>query len=154
MRFAPIDTRLKELAMRRTSVVVTVALTVTFAASNAEAKLDLYIDKSSQQMSVVQNGYLLYVWPVSTGRDRFTTPSGIYAPERLERSWFSKAYYNTPMPYAIFFHNGYAIHGSYDIARLGGPASHGCVRLHPQDAAMLYGMVGQEGMSRTTIVVH
>src|SRR5712692_8487124 len=85
MRFAPIDTRLRELAMRRTSVVVTVSLTVTFAASNAEAKLDLYIDKSSQQMSVVQNGYLLYVWPISTGRDRFTTPSGIYAPERLER---------------------------------------------------------------------
>src|SRR5260221_3491992 len=153
MRFAPIDTRLKELAMRRTSVVVTVALTVTLAASNAEAKLDLYIDKASQQMSVVQNGYLLYVWPVSTGRDRFTTPSGIYAPERLERSWFSKAYYNSPMPYAIFFHNGYAIHGSYDIERLGGPASHGCIRLHPQNAAMLFTMVEREGPDNTSIVV-
>jgi hypothetical protein len=153
MRFAPIDTRLKELAMRRTSVVVTAALTVAFAASNAEAKLDLYIDKSSQQMSVVQNGYLLYVWPVSTGRDRFTTPSGIYAPERLERSWFSKAYYNAPMPYAIFFHNGYAIHGSYDIERLGGPASHGCIRLHPQNAAMLFTMVEREGPDNTSIVI-
>ena len=139
--------------MRRTSVVVTIALTVTFAASNAEAKLDLYIDKSSQQMSVVQNGYLLYVWPVSTGRDRFATPSGIYAPERLERSWFSKAYYNAPMPYAIFFHNGYAIHGSYDIARLGGPASHGCIRLHPQNAATLFTMVEREGPDNTAIVV-
>src|ERR1700724_1748260 len=153
MRFAPTDTRLKELAMRRTSVVITIAIAATFAASNAEAKLDLYIDKSSQQMSVVQNGYLLYVWPVSTGRDRFTTPSGIYAPERLERSWFSKEYYNAPMPYAIFFHNGYAIHGSYDIARLGGPASHGCVRLYPQHAAILFDMVEREGPGNTTIVV-
>src|SRR5499427_3743241 len=139
--------------MRRSSVIVTIALTVMLSASNAEAKLDLYIDKSTQRMSVVQNGYLLYVWPVSTGRDSFATPSGIYTPERLERSWFSKAYYNTPMPYAIFFHNGYAIHGSYDIARLGGPASHGCIRLHPQNAAMLFAMVEQEGPGNTVIVI-
>jgi hypothetical protein len=145
--------RLTELAMRRVSVTVTIALTVVFAAGSAEAKLDLYVDKSSQRMSVVQDGSLLYVWPVSTGRDSFATPSGIYTPERLERSWFSKAYYNTPMPYAIFFHNGYAIHGSYDIARLGGPASHGCIRLHPQNAAMLFSIVEQEGPSNTTIVV-
>jgi hypothetical protein len=32
---------------------------------------------------------------------------------------------------AIFFDYGFAIHGSNDISRLGGPPSHGCVRLHP-----------------------
>jgi hypothetical protein len=31
--------------------------------------------------------------------------------------WFSTVYYNAPMPHAIFFHGGFAIHGSYDIAR-------------------------------------
>ena len=36
------------------------------------------------------------------------------------------------MPYWIFaFIRGYAIHGTNDLTRLGGPASHGCVRLHP-----------------------
>ena len=139
--------------MRRSSVVITVAFTATIAASAAEANLDLYIDKSSQNISVVQNGSLLYVWPVSTGGDAFSTPNGVYTPERLERSWFSKAYYSSPMPHAIFFHNGYAIHGSYDIARLGGPASHGCVRLHPQNAAMLFAMVEQEGPANTRIVI-
>jgi hypothetical protein len=139
--------------MRRSSVISMIALGAAVAASDAEAKLDLFIDKSAQQISVIQNGRLLYVWPVSTGQDRFSTPSGVYAPERLERTWFSKAYYNAPMPHAIFFHHGFAIHGSYDIARLGGPASHGCVRLHPQDAAVLYGMVEQEGPGNTTIVV-
>lgn len=39
------------------------------------------------------------------------------------------------MPHSIFFHGGYAIHGSYEINRLGGPASHGCIRLHPANAA-------------------
>jgi hypothetical protein len=152
-RFAPVGYRLREHAMRRSSAITIIALGAAVAASDAEAKLDLFIDKSTQQISVIQNGRLLYVWPVSTGQDRFSTPSGVYMPERLERTWFSRAYYNSPMPHAIFFHNGFAIHGSYDIARLGGPASHGCVRLHPQDAALLYGMVEHEGPGNTTIVV-
>ena len=41
-------------------------------------------------------------------------------------------------PLFDFFHGGYAIHGSYEIDRLGGPASHGLVRLHPANAASLY----------------
>jgi len=65
-----------------------------------------------------------------------------------------KLYYNSPMPYSIFFHGGYAIHGSYEINRLGGPASHGCVRLHPSNAATLYALVSREGMGATTIVIH
>src|SRR5260370_11654681 len=137
--------------MRRSSAITISAPGAAVAASDAEAKLDLFIDKSTQQISVIQNGRLLYVWQISTRQDRFSTTSGVYAPERLERTWFSRAYYNSPMPHAIFFHQGFAIHGSYDIARLGGPASHGCVRLHPQDAAMLYGMVEQERPGNTTI---
>ena len=139
--------------MRRSSLITTVALGTAVAASGAEARLDVYVDKSAQRLSVIQNGALLYVWPVSTGHDKFSTPSGVYTPERLERSWFSKAYYNSPMPHAIFFHNGYAIHGSYDISKLGGPASHGCVRLHPRDAALLYALVEREGPGNTAIFV-
>jgi hypothetical protein len=57
------------------------------------------------------------------------------------------------MPHSIFFHGGYAIHGSYEIHRLGGPASHGCIRLHPANAAALFDLVKSEGMTATTIVV-
>src|SRR6266849_1495477 len=139
--------------MCRRVVLIVIALISTVYATNAEARLDLYVDKTTQRIAVVQDGYMRYVWPVSTGRDGYATPNGTYAPERLERSWFSKAYYDAPMPYSIFFHNGYAIHGSYDIARLGGPASHGCIRLYPQHAAILFAMVEQEGPANTTIVV-
>jgi hypothetical protein len=149
--------------MRRSSVAMKIAfgstalgagvLGVAVTASDAEARLDLYVDKSAQQISVIQNGALLYVWPVSTGRDRHSTPSGVYTPERLERSWFSKAYYNAPMPHAIFFHNGYAIHGSQDISKLGGPASLGCVRLHPRNASLLFSMVQRAGPSNTAIFI-
>src|SRR5260221_12500460 len=104
-------------------------------------------------MSVSVDGVPRYRWVVSTGRAGYGTPSGTCRPQRLERTWFSKEYYNSPMPHSIFFHGGYAIHGSYEIHRLGGPASPGCIRLHPANATALFALVKQEGISDTTIVV-
>src|SRR5437660_9943413 len=57
------------------------------------------------------------------------------------------------MPHSIFFHGGYAIHGSYEVSRLGGPASHGCVRLRPSEAATLFRLVQEHGKENTEIVV-
>src|SRR4030081_1353042 len=139
--------------MRRHAVILAAALASLVSIESAEARLDILVDKATQRMLVIQNGYMRYIWPVSTGRDETATPNGVYAPQRLERNWFSTAYYNSPMPYSIFFHNGYAIHGSYAIERLGGPASHGCVRLHPHHAAQLFELVQEEGADKTTIEV-
>ena len=119
----------------------------------AAARVVVTIDKSTQHMSVSVDGTPRYNFAVSTGRAGYGTPNGTYRPQRLARTWFSKKYYNSPMPHSIFFHGGYAIHGSYEISRLGGPASHGCVRLHPSNAATLYALVQKEGTSNTTIVV-
>ncbi len=94
-----------------------------------------------------------YRLAVSTGRAGYGTLNGTYHPQRLAASWFSKLYYNSPMPHSIFFHGGYAIHGSYEINRLGGPASHGCIRLHPANAAALFELVKNQGTAATTIVV-
>jgi hypothetical protein len=121
--------------------------------SPARANVRIEVDKNHQRMSVLVDGSLRYSFVVSTGRASFGTPNGTYHPVRMERSWFSKEYYNSPMPHSIFFHGGYAIHGSYEISRLGGPASHGCIRLHPSNAAALFALVKQEGMGHTTITV-
>ena len=123
------------------------------AIQNARAHVVIHVDKSSQRMTVSVDGERRYSFVVSTARAGYSTPNGVYRPERLERTWFSKKYYNSPMPHSIFFHGGYAIHGSYEISRLGGPASHGCIRLHPQDAAELYGLVQRQGVGDTSIVV-
>ncbi|EKD53634.1 MAG: Enhanced entry protein EnhA [uncultured bacterium] len=40
-----------------------------------------------------------------------------------------------PMPYCMFFHGGFALHGSYEVP--GYNASHGCVRLFISDARWL-----------------
>jgi lipoprotein-anchoring transpeptidase ErfK/SrfK len=124
------------------------------AGDRAQASVVVSIDRARQQMSVSVDGAQRYTWRVSTARRGYITPPGTYHPEMMAKRWFSHLYYNSPMPHAIFFHGGYAIHGTYEIARLGGPASHGCVRLDPGNAATLFGLVERQGMGATTIVVH
>jgi len=108
---------------------------------------------SSQTMMVFHEGRLLYTWPVSTAKAGKITPAGTYEPEFLSKNHRSRRYNNAPMPYAIFYDGHYAIHGTDQIKRLGKPASHGCVRLHPDNAKILFQMVKAEGMENTRVVI-
>ncbi len=119
------------------------------ASSGVVAKVSL----SSQTMQVYVDGLRRYSWPVSTARSGYRTPTGSYRPTRLHRTYYSKKYHGSPMPYSIFFHGGYAIHGTNYVKSLGRPASHGCVRLHPSNAAALFGLVKQHGAGNTKIVI-
>ncbi len=142
--------------MRRFILAVSLAaLSFGFlpAASCAEAGVRVEVDRASQTMDVIVDGVHRYTWRVSTGRPGYGTPAGVFHPRMMAARWFSLIYYNSPMPHAIFIYGGIAIHGSYEIARLGGPASHGCIRLHPTDAAILFDLVQREGMRNTTVVV-
>ncbi len=123
------------------------------ALTPARAEVVVQIDKSSQRMAVSVDGAMRYNWPVSTGRDGYGTPSGTFHPQSMARHYFSRKYYNAPMPHAIFFYYGFAIHGTNDISRLGGPASHGCVRLHPSHAAALFALVEHNGPRNTRIEI-
>ncbi|ESZ72743.1 hypothetical protein X727_03570 [Mesorhizobium sp. L103C119B0] len=117
------------------------------------ASLVASIDVSSQTMTVSRYGQVLYRWSVSTARSGYFTPRGTYRPQRTARMWYSKKYHMSPMPYSVFFHGGYAIHGTGAVRQLGRPASHGCVRLHTANAAMFYAMVREVGFGNTRIVV-
>lgn len=146
---------MKRLSQRRLVrlVFAAVAVMAGLALTPARAEVVVRIDKSSQRMAVSVDGTMRYSWPVSTGRRGYGTPSGVFRPQMMARRWFSRKYYNSPMPHAIFFHRGYAIHGTYELARLGGPASHGCVRLHPSNAAALFALVERRGRHNTRIVI-
>jgi len=123
------------------------------ALTPACADVVVQIDKSSQRMAVRVDGMTRYSWPVSTGRSGYGTPSGVFQPQMMARRWFSRRYYNSPMPHAIFFYYGFAIHGTYELSRLGGPASHGCIRLHPSHAAALFALVQRNGPHNTRIEI-
>ena len=124
------------------------------SASALAAKLVAKVDISSQTMVVSQNGKVKYKWPVSTGRKGYSTPTGSYSAKWLSRHHRSRKYNNAPMPYAVFYHRGYAVHATYDTKRLGRVASHGCVRLAPEHAAKFFSLVQKTGNSNTRIVIN
>ena len=116
------------------------------------AEIVVSINKATQNMSVLVDGIEKHNWVISTGTGG-GPPSGSYRPLRLEKKWFSHKYGWSPMPNAVFFHEGYAIHGTIYISRLGRRASHGCVRLHPDNAAILFELVRLHGKINTQIVI-
>lgn len=118
--------------------------------TDAKADVFITIDKSEQTM-IVQTPDDTYVWDVSTGRKGHRTPTGVFQPYRLAKMHYSKKYDNAPMPHSIFFLGGYAIHATYDVKNLGRPASHGCIRLSPQNARWLYRIVNDFGAENTYI---
>lgn len=116
--------------------------------------LAIDIDLGRQVMTVSEDGAKLYTWRISSARYGYRTPTGTYRPTWMAKMWYSRQYDLAPMPHAIFFHKGVAIHATYDTAALGRPASHGCVRLAPKNAAALFKLVTRHGKERTEIVVH
>ncbi|OCW57626.1 L,D-transpeptidase [Hoeflea olei] len=133
--------------------LVALGLIPLSSASALAAKLEAKINLSSQTMVVTQNGRVKYKWAVSTGRKGYSTPTGSYSAKWLSRHHRSRKYNNAPMPYAVFFRGGYAVHATYETKRLGRPASHGCIRLHPDNAAKFFSMVQQTGNANTRIVI-
>jgi L,D-transpeptidase catalytic domain len=123
-------------------------------ATAAYANIAISIDKSTQQMSVAVDGAQRYVWPVSTGRPGYDTPSGAFKVNRMDADHFSQEWDNAPMPHTMFFDlHGHAIHGFFDVKHLGMAVSHGCVRLSPEHAATLFDLVKTEGMANTSVTI-
>lgn len=129
-------------------------LMCVFIATQAKAEVNIVIDLSEQVMVVDVpeiNGYA--VWDVSTGKKGKATPTGYYQPYLLKKMHYSSKYDNAPMPYSIFFEGGYAIHATDAVGKLGSKASHGCVRLHPENAKTLYRLVSHYGKENTHIEI-
>ena len=112
-----------------------------------------HVDISTQTLTLEVNGWPEGRWAISSARTGYHTPRGSYGVTRTAKVYYSKKYDNAPMPNSVFFYGGYAIHGTYHIANLGRPASHGCVRLAPQNAAAFYELVQKYGPYRTRVIV-
>ncbi|WP_037076880.1 L,D-transpeptidase [Neorhizobium vignae] len=124
-----------------------------FAPAAFSASLVASVSLSSQTMTVEQDGVVVYEWKVSTARPGYSTPTGNWGAKWLSRDHRSRKYDNAPMPYAVFYNGGYAVHATFETKRLGRPASHGCIRLHPENAATFFSLASRHGVSNTRIVV-
>jgi lipoprotein-anchoring transpeptidase ErfK/SrfK len=127
---------------------------IAFASTAASAEVSISVNKTTQRMTVSVDGQERHSWPVSTGMADYSTPTGAFAPSRLAKVHYSREWDNAPMPHSIFFTDaGHAIHGSRATGFLGLPASHGCIRLSPQNARILFDLVMAEGLDNTRIEV-
>ncbi len=121
------------------------------------------VDKSAQRLYLYIDGSLAYTWKTSTGKAGYTTPDFDRHPNgRIYDRYTSTKYpdgdYNGlgNMPYAVFISGGYAIHGTTrgNWSRLGKPASHGCIRLHPDNGQIFNVLVRRNGISKVWITVN
>jgi L,D-transpeptidase catalytic domain len=129
-----------------------------FGSHSAKAKMggshvSITVNIATQEMTVENDWGTVYTFDVSTGRPGHSTPTGNFRPIRMHDIWYSSKYENAPMPWSIFFYGGYAIHGTTDIKHLGHVASHGCVRLDPKNAKLLYDLVKSVGMQNTKVTL-
>jgi lipoprotein-anchoring transpeptidase ErfK/SrfK len=135
------------------TVILTILLLLGLSDGSAHAAVTVRVQLLSQTMLVSVDGAEFATWPVSTARPGYRTPTGTYRPYSLQRMHYSKLYDFTPMPYSIFFHGGYAVHGTYDVRNLGRAVSHGCIRLAPDQARALFELVQTQGPQNTTIEI-
>jgi lipoprotein-anchoring transpeptidase ErfK/SrfK len=135
------------------SFIIPLLAALLLTAQGALASVVASIDISRQRMTITVDGAPYASWPVSTGVNGHHTPTGSYRPYLVKRMHYSSKYENAPMPHSVFFRGGYAIHGTPYIKRLGRRASHGCVRLHPANAARLYKLVLIYGFDNTRITI-
>lgn len=129
-----------------------VVAAIAFMIDYARADVFITVDKSTQTM-YVQTPTDTFTWKVSTGKRGHTTPSGNFKPYLMKPMHYSSKYNNAPMPNSIFFNKGIAFHATNAVGRLGSPASHGCVRLSPQNAKWLYRIVKENGQENTYITI-
>lgn len=139
--------------MRRVLGILTFLCLSLFGFLPAHAGVDVRVNIATQRMTVTTTDGEVHQWAISSGRKGFRSPNGVYRPTRLERSWYSRKY-GGAMPHSVFFRGGYAIHGTTAVGALGRPASHGCIRLHPANAAKLFALVKKHGAGSTTIALN
>jgi lipoprotein-anchoring transpeptidase ErfK/SrfK len=98
------------------------------------------IDLSDQLLFLNNKSEILRVYQISSGKDGMDTKQGlfrIYA-KYVEYPMWGPDYHTPDVPYTMFFHNGFAIHGAYWHDDFGTPVSHGCVNMRVSEAKALY----------------
>jgi hypothetical protein len=70
------------------------------------------IDLSSQRLTVSIGGETVHSWAISSGREGYATPRGVFRPQWTARMWYSRKYDNAPMPHSVFFTGGVAVHAT------------------------------------------
>ena len=127
------------------------------------APVSLYADLSTRKLIVKRGAQTIKTYDVAVGRDRYPTPLGTFSIRKIvwNPSWrpppgsdWAKGKTakgpgdpGNPMKVVKMFFKepDYYIHGTDDVDSLGDAASHGCLRMDPEEVADLAKLVMTEG---------
>jgi lipoprotein-anchoring transpeptidase ErfK/SrfK len=100
----------------------------------------LQVDLSSQRLIAWEGNTPVYAVIVSTGKPATPTVTGVFEVQSMHRSTRMRGPgYDVPnVPWTMYFHRGYAIHGAYWHYNFGTPVSHGCVNVAVDHAEWLF----------------
>lgn len=136
---------------------------------DAAAAIRLKVDISERRLYVSRDGEVVETYPVAVGRRSNPTPTGTFRTGRIEwdpdwtpppREWArglkprKAGDPRNPMQgVKIYFREPwYYIHGTNDPESVGTAASHGCVRMRPEDAVAIARLIEKNGGSVTLVI--
>jgi len=98
------------------------------------------VDISEQLLTAWEGDSPIMSSVISGGAEETPTVLGrFYVDRRLDSQHMRGADFDYPgVPWVMYFHGAYAIHGAYWHDVFGTPRSHGCVNMTPSDAQWLY----------------
>ena len=150
-----------QIEVPRTAVVAGKDSSVVAPAS--DAPLTLRADLSARRLIAKKGDITLKTYPIAVGQDRYPTPVGEFTIRRIvwnpswkpppDAAWArgksakGPGDPENPMKVVkIFFHDpDYYIHGTDDVESLGSAASHGCLRMNPEEVADLAKLIMDNG---------
>jgi lipoprotein-anchoring transpeptidase ErfK/SrfK len=109
-------------------------------ASSGNGSRWIDVDLTNQRVYAYEGDVIVNSFIVSTGTWRTPTVTGqfkVYV-KYLSNKMSGPGYYLPNVPYIMYFHGSYGLHGTYWHNNFGTPMSHGCVNLSIPDAEWLY----------------
>ena len=105
----------------------------------------VHVDLGAQILVAYEGDEPVFTTLVSTGRNGFETPTGLF---RIQSKHLSttmddpnagaESYSIEDVPWTMYFEGSYALHAAFWHDRFGRPRSHGCVNLAPADARWIF----------------
>lgn len=112
----------------------------------------IQIDITNQRLIAWQGANQVYAVVISTGKGATPTRAGTFTIQtKLRTDRMRGPGYDVPdVPFTMYYHGGYAIHGAYWHQRFGTPVSHGCVNVAVNHAKWLFNWASVG----TPVVIH
>ncbi|NNE17500.1 MAG: L,D-transpeptidase [Myxococcales bacterium] len=105
----------------------------------------IHVDLGEQTLVAYEGNRPVYATVISSGKEGYEPPTGLFEVQQKYISTTMNAtdpidgfYEVEEVPWTLYYHRGYALHGAYWHTDFGKVRSHGCTNIAPVDARWLY----------------